>query len=466
MSELARAMWHRRRLVAVIIVACVAAAGIVTRLQPKVYRAQTSVFFPQSRETALGAALGAAGQNPVLLSALGGVAGGSAAAGLCKAIAESYSVQAEICRGFRLQRRFRADSLQEAANQLRDATWVNITPEGLLVIRVDTTDAELSADLANAYDRVVERRYRDSSVARARQEREFLAARGAQAAAELTRAETELKAYQQRADAVLVPEEAPPILQQLADARTEQARAEVESEALRRRRDNAVAQLGRLAVEEGDKASERSVYRVPWELSSETTADNPDIADLRANLVALEVKLAAARHNLTSEHPDVKRLQTEVEETRTRLAQEARKAVTSETRTRSPVYAAALEQVVSLETEAMAQEARARGLGELVRRMESQAAALPQRLLQYSRLDREVRAREAVATTLESQLEAAKLKALQEQPVFEVLDAAVPPERHYRPKLLVNVAVAFIFGAFFGIAIAAALGAPPREPAA
>jgi uncharacterized protein involved in exopolysaccharide biosynthesis len=460
LAALARAVWRRKNLVAIIVIGCVAVAATITVVLPKIYRAQTSVFFPEARETALTAALGALGQTPTLVPGLAGLAPTSEAAGLCKAIAESYSVRAEICRDFGLQKRFAADTFQDATDDLRDATWTTITPEGLLIIRVDTTAPQLSADIANAYARIVERLYRDSTVSRARGERKFLETRVAQAERDLARAAAELERYQKRGEALLVPDEAPPILQKLADVRVEQVTAEVELEAARRQRAEAVGQLNRLAAESAGKSSGGSVYSVPWQMSSETIGDNPDIAQIRADLVGVEVKLAAARHDLTSEHPDVKRLQAEVDETRNRLASEARQRMREQTRTRDPVYAAALGQLVTLETAVLGQEAKAAGLGQLVKQIEANAAGLPERLLRYSRLELEVRARETIYTALSGQLEAAKLKELQEQPVFQVLDVAVPPQRHDRPKLAVNLVVGLLFGMFLGAAVAAALGAP------
>jgi len=462
LAELARAVWRRKGLVALIIIASILVSGVITRLLPKIFRAETSVFFPEPREAFLSAAVGAFGQS--LPAALAGLGRGTGASALCKAIAESYSVRAEIVREYDLQDRFEADSFQDATAKLLSATWVTITRDGLLSIRVDATDSQLAADLANAYARIVERRYRDSSVSRAHREREFLEGRVAEAHADLARAEADLKAYQERDDALLVPEEVPPILQKLADIRIEQATAQVDLEALRQRRDEAITQLDRLAADSVD-AAERPVYAVPWERSSETMADNPDIAELRARLVALEVELAAARHRLSAEHPEYKQLQTQVEETRARLAGEARRTITAETRSRNPVYAGALEQLVTLEVAAIGQEARAQGLGQLVRQIEATADTLPDRLLRYARLEREVGARETIYTMLTAQLEAAKLKELQEQPVFEVLDVAVAPERHHRPKLLVNLVVALLVGAFVAVAVAAALGPPRSEPA-
>jgi uncharacterized protein involved in exopolysaccharide biosynthesis len=124
------------------------------------------------------------------------------------------------------------------------------------------------------------------------------------------------------------------------------------------------------------------------------------------------------------------------------------------------VYAAALQEFVGLETTVIGQEAQVEGLARLVQELEGKAATLPARLLQFSRLEREVRARETVYATLEAQLEAAKLKEQQEQPVYQVLDEAVTPERHDRPKLLVNLVVGLLLGAFLGTAAAAALGIP------
>jgi succinoglycan biosynthesis transport protein ExoP len=459
LATLARSVWRRKALVASIIAVCFVMAGVITVALPKIYRAETSVFFPEATETPLTAALGGLAQAPGL-SSLVGLSRGSDAAQLCKAIADSYSVRAEICRDFRLQQRFQVEKFEDATDRLRSATLNTITPEGLLVIRVDTTDAQLAADLANAYARVVERRYRNATVARARDEREFLQGRVAEAQRDLRTAEVQLETYQKRGQALLAPDEVPPILQKLSDVRVDQANADVQLEAARRKLTESTAELNRLAAQGGDKRGAESVYAVPWQMNSETIADNPDIAQIRADLVGLEVKLAAARHDLSPEHPDVKRLQSEVDETRGRLATETRKTITAETRTRDPVYAAALQEFVGLETTVIGQEAQVEGLARLVQELEGKAATLPARLLQFSRLEREVRARETVYATLEAQLEAAKLKEQQEQPVYQVLDEAVTPERHDRPKLLVNLVVGLLLGAFLGTAAAAALGIP------
>jgi succinoglycan biosynthesis transport protein ExoP len=467
LSQLARTVLQRKRLVMMIVAACVVMAGVITLAMPKIYRAQTSVFFPESGGSTFSAALTALQQTPGLGSLVNLMppTPGSEAAGLCKAIAESYLVRAEICRDFKLQAFYRAEEFQDATNKLRDSTFGAITPEGVLVIRVDTTDPKLSADIANAYSRIVERVYRERSVARAHGEREFLERRVAQADQDLDRASAELERYQKRGQALLVPEEAPPILQKLVDVKVDAVTAEVDLDAAKRQRAGGLAQLKRLAVE-GEGASQvNSVYAVPWEMSAETMTNNPDIAEIRAELVSLEVKLAAAKHDLSPEHPDVKKLQTEVDEIHKRLASEARQVLTETTRTRSPVYAAALEQLVQLEAAEIGGEARAAGLRQLLGQVEAQANTLPARLLRYARLDREVHAKAAVYTTLVAQLESARLRELQEQPVFQVLDKAVPPQRHDRPKLGVNLVVGLLFGLFLGTAIAASLGSAKGKSA-
>jgi uncharacterized protein involved in exopolysaccharide biosynthesis len=459
LTQLWRAVVERKGVVALIVAACVLAAGVITLVLPKIYRAETRVFFPESQQQGLPAALTATlgQQAQSLLPALAGLGPSNEAAGLCKAIAESYSVRSEICRNFKLQERFKAEKFQDATKKLGDSTFTAITPEGVLIIRVDSNDPKLSADLANAYTRIVERRYRDAAVARARGEREFLVKRVAQSQQDLGAAEAALERYQKSGKALLVPDEVPPILQKLADARVDQTTAEVELEAARQRQSQAVSQLKRL-VEADDTKPGSSPYSVPLQLAAQTISDNPDIAQIRAELVSLEVQLASARYRFSPDHPEYKRLKTQVDETRARLAAEAQKTITAETRSRDPVYAEALGQLVGLEVATIGQEARAQGLAHLVSDLEAKAAGLPDRLLQYSRLAREVRARETVFATLDGQLEAARLKELQEQPVFQVLDEAVPPQRHDRPKMRVDLVVGFLFGVFLGMAVAAALG--------
>jgi len=463
LAMLARSLWSHKAMVALVVIICVVLAGGVTLLLPKIYRAQISVFFPEATETGFGAALqAAAAQSPaaMLIPSISSLAVSGPAAGLCKSVAESYVVRAKICRDFGLQRHYKCDHFQDATDKLRDATWTEITPEGVLKIRVDTDNRNLSADIANAYGRIVERLYRDATVARAHDERMFLERRVAGEERDLHRAQAQLERYQRSGAALLTPDELPPILQKLADVRVDQAKAGVELEAARREVSQGMAQLNRIASDGSSEPSHGPLYAVPWEMNAETIADNPDIAQIRSDLVGLEVKLAAARHDLSDEHPDVKRLQTEVDETHKRLAAEAHKTLTTQVRMRNPVYAAALEQLVTSEASSIGHQARAEGLMQLVRQVEGQARTLPVRLLQYSQLELNVRTRITVYTTLEAQLEAARLKELQQQPIFQVLDPAVPPQRHDRPKLAVNLVVGLLFGLFLGAAIAAALGVP------
>jgi uncharacterized protein involved in exopolysaccharide biosynthesis len=87
--------------------------------------------------------------------------------------------------------------------------------------------------------------------------------------------------------------------------------------------------------------------------------------------------------------------------------------------------------------------------------VERQVALLPELGLDMARLLRDLRIQEVLHESLATQLEAARIEEVRDTPVVEVLDRAVPPDRHTRPrKGLVTVA-----GALLGSALAFAWSA-------
>jgi uncharacterized protein involved in exopolysaccharide biosynthesis len=68
-------------------------------------------------------------------------------------------------------------------------------------------------------------------------------------------------------------------------------------------------------------------------------------------------------------------------------------------------------------------------------------------VFQYERLQRTVRIREQVYTTLQTQFEEAKIQEINDTPVITVIDQAIPPQRRSSPKRkrLVIVVAAFSF---------------------
>jgi tyrosine-protein kinase Etk/Wzc len=76
----------------------------------------------------------------------------------------------------------------------------------------------------------------------------------------------------------------------------------------------------------------------------------------------------------------------------------------------------------------------------------------PQLRLREERLEREVQGRSELYQLLARQYEMARIEEKRDTPTFSVIDAARPPVRKYRPKVVLNTVVAFLGAVFIQVA--------------
>jgi tyrosine-protein kinase Etk/Wzc len=88
---------------------------------------------------------------------------------------------------------------------------------------------------------------------------------------------------------------------------------------------------------------------------------------------------------------------------------------------------------------------------------------VPDLALQYGRLLRELKVQETLYTLLTSQYEQAKITEARDTPTVQVLDPAIPADRHSKPRLVLNVVVAALSGFCIGVFIAYILDARSRS---
>jgi uncharacterized protein involved in exopolysaccharide biosynthesis len=78
----------------------------------------------------------------------------------------------------------------------------------------------------------------------------------------------------------------------------------------------------------------------------------------------------------------------------------------------------------------------------------------PELQLEYDRLEREVQVAQEVYLTLKRQYEEARVEEVNDTPVLTVVDSALTPVRHSRPRRTASVAIALFLGAGLGVALA------------
>jgi tyrosine-protein kinase Etk/Wzc len=151
-------------------------------------------------------------------------------------------------------------------------------------------------------------------------------------------------------------------------------------------------------------------------------------ARLKGEIMAAEVQLQVMRQFATEANPEVVALRRRVEEMRRQLAQMQ--------------YG-----------EALAGSA-VEGAGRDRRDFVIPLPKVPEVGTELARLTREFKVQETLVTLLTEQVEQARLEEARDLPVVRVLDRAVPPQRHARPKTTLNLALAGATSLIAGIVLA------------
>jgi len=293
------------------------------------------------------------GMMSAMMAQLGGLAGlagglgGPTTSDLYVTMLKSETVKDPIIDRFKLMDVYEVKYRADAYGALDSRAAISLgKKDGVITIAVDDRDPKRAADIANAYVDELGKLAARLSMGGAGKNRVFFEERLAAAQADLARAEEALKAFQSRNKAVAV---------------TEQAKATIEG-----------------------------------------------VAQLRAQLAAKEVELAALRQSMTDESREVKNQKALIDNLRGQIA-----------RLESGSGGGAVP-----------------GLG-----------AVPQLGQEYVRLMREFKIQETLVELLTKQYEMTKLNEAKDVSPFQVLQKAKVPERKSKPKRLMIVTLAGL-GAF------------------
>jgi len=152
-------------------------------------------------------------------------------------------------------------------------------------------------------------------------------------------------------------------------------------------------------------------------------------AQIHAQIVEGEVELAGLKEYALPSHPMIKQLHAQI--------QELRNQIDHLDRDQAQAYS----------------ERRKRRLP-LSQKVYTTVEDAPAVMLEYLRLTRKVRVEEAVYSMLVSMLEKARLAVARDIPTIQILDQAVPPMHHSKPKTLQNVLVAAAVALLLGVFLA------------
>src|SRR5882724_5277212 len=151
-------MWRYRKLILSSSVAVTLATAVVTLITPKVYESTASLLVPKE---STGSGFLAGLQASAMLQQFSGFSGTSVTPNrdMLMSILKSRTMAQALVERFNLQQRFRKRYVEDAVRELQSAVLISVSKEGVISIRVEDTDAQVAAQMANYYveqlDRIV-----------------------------------------------------------------------------------------------------------------------------------------------------------------------------------------------------------------------------------------------------------------------------------------------------------------------
>jgi uncharacterized protein involved in exopolysaccharide biosynthesis len=226
--DLFRALFRRRRLILGITAASAAVAVVVSLLLPVYYKAETRILPPQDKGSNLAAQL--MGQAGGLIALAGGAAGVKSQGELFVAMTKSRTVLDRMVDRFDLMKLYGAKYRVDARNTLNES--LNIREErksGIIVLTVEDREPKRAADMANAFVEELKSLAGGLAISEAGQRRMFFEDQLRETKVSLSRAEEEVKGFQQRTGAFQVDAQAKAIIEGIANLRARIVVKEVEA---------------------------------------------------------------------------------------------------------------------------------------------------------------------------------------------------------------------------------------------
>lgn len=331
------------------------AAVIISLLLTQVFTATATILPPNpEQQTMLGLLSYNVPGGLSSLSRMGGVFTGIATpSDLFAAIMKSGRIRGAIIRKYDLMKEFNVKKMSEASEALDGITRITVSPEGMISVSVTYKNKHLAADIANSFIEELDRFNTETAMTTGRKYRIFIEERLQANIDTLALAEEALRKFQEKHRTIALEEEIESAIATIAELKS---------------------QIILLEVKKGA-------------LASSSQFDNPYLYDINKELRELKKQLAKIEFGDKSKEKE---------------------------------------------------ERNGFGVGFAVPFSE-----LPEVAVEYARLLRDVEVQSAIYELLTQQYEQAKIMELKDTPTVQFLDRASPPEKRSFPKRKIIVIIAF-----------------------
>lgn len=316
---------------------------------------------------------------------------------------------------FRGPVRIRTIPFQEAVQILDERLSVERPDReaNLIEVAYQGTDRDLVRQIPNAVAQTFIRQRQEVQKTEVRSTVAFLQEQSEVLRGELEAAELELQNFRESRQIVALGTEAEAQVQRLAELQTESTQLDAERTALR----NLIQQ-----IDSSGSPDYRRLAAFP------TFLNNPAIADILQALTTTDRSRTELLVRTTPLHPDVVSLDRQIQELEGQLGSIGRN------------YLAALnDQLGSLDA--------------VLRRFVSELEEIPEKEIQFARLERRTRLLSELYTILQTRLKEAEVAEAVEDPAVRVVETAILPDEPVSPRVAPTMLLALLLGVLLGIGI-------------
>lgn len=307
-------------------------------------------------------------------------------------------------------------------------------------IAVEDPDPIRAQNVANSIVSIYLNQNRHLNSASARKARQFVEGQMQDVKEELTLAEQALKNFKERTRSADMTEETKQAVSRLAEMEVARRAADSEFKGL----EASVATI------------HRQLQNTPVRLQAATTTTmrNPVIIELEKSVAELEVQKAGLLKEYQPEAPEVRQIEAQLAEARSRIGAQIEGLVGEQTETLNPVHHTLLEKYAETEALRVAVGARVTGLTRAVAEGRAQLAQIPSQALRQAELVRNAAILERTFTLMNEKYQELRVSEAAQLANARVVDAATKPRKPVRPNKPMNMALGLSFGVLLGLAIA------------
>lgn len=290
----------------------------------------------------------------------------------------------------------------------------------LVEIRVEDPDPALAAEVANALADAYVHQNLALKLAAARDALTWLTTQVTDLKTKLNESELALQRYKEQAGLVSIEEKQTLTVKKLAEFNS----AYIEAKAKRLEMETRLAEL-------------RKAARRPDLLeASPVVINNPLIQRLKGQAVELEVQRSKLLQVYKEKHPEVLKVQSQLDEITRRIRDEVERLAQS------------------VESEYNVLKAREAAMLAAVNQYRDEAQTLAKKEIQYGILKREADSNQQLYEMLLKRLKETSLSQGLDTSNIRIVEPAVPPARPAKPRKILNVALAVVVGLTLGVSLA------------